>query len=100
MVLCRIADQGGAGGVFIPMVWRVVNPLEFRQCDAPSRAQSERWVSRIRTRGRTPTRNVAVAMGNWFASVNQLAEEAVPALEDEEPRVREHAAWALSPGVR
>lgn len=44
-------------------------------------------------------RNVAVAMGNWFALVGQPPEDALAvlrdALEDEEPLVREHAAWAL-----
>ncbi|MGD2068876.1 MAG: tRNA epoxyqueuosine(34) reductase QueG [Gemmatimonadota bacterium] len=44
-------------------------------------------------------RNVAVAMGNWLASVDEPPEEAVTvlreALEDESELVREHAAWAL-----
>jgi epoxyqueuosine reductase len=44
-------------------------------------------------------RNVAVAMGNWLASVDEPPEEAVAALRqalgDEEPLVQEHAAWAL-----
>jgi epoxyqueuosine reductase len=44
-------------------------------------------------------RNVAVAMGNWLASVDEPSEAAVAAgreaLEDEEPLVREHAVWAL-----
>lgn len=44
-------------------------------------------------------RNVAVAMGNWFASVDEPPEEAVAALrgalDDENQLVREHAAWAL-----
>jgi HEAT repeat protein len=39
-------------------------------------------------------------MGNWLASVDEPPEEAVAvlleALEDPEPLVREHAAWALS----
>lgn len=43
--------------------------------------------------------NVAVALGNWLPSVDDPSEEAVAvlrnALEDEEPLVREHAAWAL-----
>ncbi len=46
-----------------------------------------------RTRRRGLLRNVAVALGNWGAP------EAVPALsaalDDEEPLVRGHAAWAL-----
>ena len=44
-------------------------------------------------------RNVAVALGNWLASADEPPSEAVAvlqdALEDEEPVVREHAAWAL-----
>ncbi len=45
-------------------------------------------------------RNVAVAMGNWLAGLDgEPPDEAVAmlreALEDEEPLVREHAAWAL-----
>jgi epoxyqueuosine reductase len=44
-------------------------------------------------------RNVAVAMGNWLASVEEPPEEAVAvlrdALGDESALVREHAAWAL-----
>jgi epoxyqueuosine reductase len=44
-------------------------------------------------------RNVAVAIGNGLASVDEPPEEAVAvlreALGDEEPLVREHAAWAL-----
>lgn len=44
-------------------------------------------------------RNVAVAIGNWLASVDEPPEDAVAALrgtlEDEESLVREHAGWAL-----
>jgi hypothetical protein len=44
-------------------------------------------------------RNVAVAMGNWLASVDEVPEGAVAVLRDavegDEPLVREHAAWAL-----
>ncbi|MDT8367761.1 MAG: tRNA epoxyqueuosine(34) reductase QueG [Longimicrobiales bacterium] len=44
-------------------------------------------------------RNVAVALGNWLASVDDPPEAAVAvlrdALEDESEVVREHAAWAL-----
>ena len=44
-------------------------------------------------------RNVAVAIGHWLASVDEPPEEAVAvlreALEDEEPLVRSHSAWAL-----
>ena len=46
-----------------------------------------------RTKRRGLLRNVAVALGNWGAP------EAIPALavalNDEEPLVRGHAAWAL-----
>jgi epoxyqueuosine reductase len=45
-------------------------------------------------------RNVAVGLGNWLAGLDEPPEEAVAvlreALEDEEPLVREHAAWALA----
>ena len=45
-------------------------------------------------------RNVAVALGNWLAAVDEPPEEAVAvlrdALHDEDPLVREHVAWALS----
>jgi epoxyqueuosine reductase len=44
-------------------------------------------------------RNVAVAIGNWLASVDQLPEEAVAvlryAIERDDALVREHAAWAV-----
>jgi len=44
-------------------------------------------------------RNVAVAMGNWLVDMqDEPPEEAAvlrDALEDEDPLVREHAAWAL-----
>ena len=43
-------------------------------------------------------RNVAVALGNWFAIRPDPPEEAVAALRaglEDEPLVREHAAWAL-----
>ena len=44
-------------------------------------------------------RNVAVAMGNWLAWVDELPEEAVRVvrgvLENDESLVREHAARAL-----
>ena len=44
-------------------------------------------------------RNVAVALGNWLASVDDPPEQALAALRDaladEGPLVREHAAWAL-----
>ncbi len=44
-------------------------------------------------------RNVAVAMGNWLAGLDEPPGEALAVLAsvlgDEEPLVREHAAWAL-----
>ena len=44
-------------------------------------------------------RNVAVAMENWLASLDEPPAEAVAvlrqALEDAEPLVREHTVWAL-----
>jgi epoxyqueuosine reductase len=47
----------------------------------------------LRTRRRGLLRNVAVALGNWGS------EEALPMLEqalgDQEPLIREHAAWAI-----
>ncbi len=56
--------------------------------------------SAIRRAGRAGlARNVCVAMGNWLAEVDEPPEAAVAvlrdALEDGEPLVREHAAWAL-----
>jgi epoxyqueuosine reductase QueG len=42
---------------------------------------------------------VAVALGNWLASVDEPPDEAVSALtkamKDDHPLVREHAEWAL-----
>jgi hypothetical protein len=62
----------------------------------------DRWTrgSAIRRAGYAGfKRNVAVAIGNWLAGLDESPEEAVlvlrEALEDEEPLVREHAAWAL-----
>lgn len=44
---------------------------------------------------------MAVAIGNWLASMDPSPEETVAvlleALEDGEPLVGEHAAWALKP---
>jgi epoxyqueuosine reductase len=49
-------------------------------------------------------RNVAVALGNWLAGLDEPPEEAVAvlhgALEDDSEVVREHAAWALKRSVR
>lgn len=49
-------------------------------------------------------RNVAVALGNWLASVDEAPVEAVAvlrdALEDAEAPVREHAAWAVGRLIR
>ncbi|MGD8600316.1 MAG: tRNA epoxyqueuosine(34) reductase QueG [Gemmatimonadota bacterium] len=68
-----------------------------------TREEWDRWTrgSAIRRAGYAGLkRNVAVALGNWLASVHDPPEEAVAvlraALEDEESLVREHAAWALS----
>jgi epoxyqueuosine reductase len=47
-------------------------------------------------------RNVAVALGNRLAEVDEVPEEAVAVLREaleEEPLVREHAAWALDGSV-
>jgi epoxyqueuosine reductase len=48
-------------------------------------------------------RNVVVALGNWLAGLDEPSDEAVAllreALEDEEPLLREHAAWALERSV-
>lgn len=44
-------------------------------------------------------RNVAVAIGNWLAAVDEPPEEAVAVLQealgDENELIRQHAAWAL-----
>jgi epoxyqueuosine reductase len=44
-------------------------------------------------------RNVAVAIGNWLASVDEPPEDAMGVLreaqQDERALVRDHAAWAL-----
>jgi epoxyqueuosine reductase len=54
-------------------------------------------VNRAKRRGLL--RNVAVALGNWLGSVAEPPEEAVAALmaalNDPEPLVRGHVAWAL-----
>lgn len=67
-----------------------------------TREEWDRWTrgSAIRRAGYAGfKRNVAVALGNWLASVDEPSEEAVAvvrnALQDGEPLVREHAAWAL-----
>jgi epoxyqueuosine reductase QueG len=48
-------------------------------------------------------RNVAVGLGNWLAGLDEPPEEAVAvlreAVENGEPLVREHAAWALERSV-
>lgn len=45
-------------------------------------------------------RNVAVAIGNWLAAADQPPAERLAvlrdALADDDPLVREHAAWALA----
>ena len=67
-----------------------------------TREDWDRWTrgSAIRRTGYAGfKRNVAVSMGNWLALSEEPPEEAVSvlreALEDGEPLVREHAAWAL-----
>jgi epoxyqueuosine reductase len=55
--------------------------------------------SAIRRAGYTGfRRNVGVGLGNWLVSDDEPGEAAVAvlrdALEDPEPLVREHAAWA------
>ena len=56
--------------------------------------------SAIRRAGRAGfARNVCVALGNWLAAVDRpdpaVVELLVRALDDPEPLVRGHAAWAL-----
>lgn len=67
-----------------------------------TREEWDRWTrgSAIRRAGYAGfKRNVAVAVGNWLASEHDAPGAAVAALretlQDEEPLVREHAAWAL-----
>ena len=67
-----------------------------------TREEWDRWTrgSPIRRAGYAGfRRNVAVAMGDWLASVDEPPQDAVAvlrnALEDEQPLVREQAAWAL-----
>jgi epoxyqueuosine reductase len=67
-----------------------------------SRAEWDAWTrgSAIRRAGYAGfKRNVAVALGNWLGSLAERPSEAVRvlsgALEEEEPLVRGHAAWAL-----
>jgi hypothetical protein len=71
-----------------------------------SREEWDRWTrgTAIRRAGYTGfKRNVAVAMGNWLAAMDDPPAEAVDvlreALEDQEPLVREHAEWALGQNV-
>lgn len=67
-----------------------------------TREEWDRWTrgSGIRRAGYAGfKRDVAVAMGNWLASVDAVPDEALrvlrDALEEKKPLVREHAAWAL-----
>ncbi len=100
--------------------WREVEdrpevPDDLPGTDAPSlvalmRMTREEWDvwtrgSAIRRAGYAGfKRNAAVAMRNWLASTVRSPEDAVAvlraALEDPEPLVREHAAWALGQSVR
>jgi epoxyqueuosine reductase len=66
-----------------------------------TREEWDRWTrgSAIRRAGYAGfKRNVAVAMGNWLAAVQDPPDEAVnvlkSAIEEEETLIREHAAWA------
>jgi epoxyqueuosine reductase len=82
-----------------PLIELLETALDAEQWDAFSRG------SAIRRAGRAGlARNVCVAIGNWLAGVEEPPEEAVAALraalEDEEPMVREHAAWALERAQR
>ena len=68
--------------------------LDHERWDALSRG------SAIRRAGRAAfARNVCVAIGNWLSSAESAPREALEvlraALGDEDPLVREHAAWAL-----
>ena len=78
-----LAREGLDGASLIE--WMTMTQEEF------SRRFKDSPIKRTRRRGLL--RNVAVALGNWGAP------EAVPALaialNDEEPLVRGHAAWAL-----
>ena len=47
----------------------------------------------LRTKRRGLLRNVAVALGNWRSPAALPALES--ALQDPEPLIREHAAWAI-----
>ncbi len=72
-----------------------------------SREEWDRWTrgSAMRRAGYSGfRRNVAMAMGNWLASVDEAPQEAVAVLReavaDESELVREHAAWAFERSVR
>jgi epoxyqueuosine reductase len=86
------------------------HPHRVPAMDAPSlvelmRMSYEEWDvwtrgSAIRRAGYVGfRRNLAVAIGNWLAAVDEPPQEAVAvlrdAMEDDEPLVREHAGWAL-----
>jgi epoxyqueuosine reductase QueG len=106
------ADHDGAG---LPGDWREAEdrpdlPSELPGTVSPSlvdlmRMTREEWDvwtrgSAIRRAGYAGfKRNVAVAMGNWLASLDEPPAEAVAALrealEESEPLVREHARWAF-----
>ena len=67
-----------------------------------SREQWDVWTrgSAVRRAGYAGfKRNVAVALGNWLAAADEPQHEAVAVLRralEDEPLVREHAAWALA----
>ena len=89
---------------------RPERPTDLPSTESPSlmalmRMTREEWDlwtrgSALRRAGYTGfKRNVAVAIGNWLATLDEPPDEAVgvleAALEDKEALVREHADWAL-----
>jgi epoxyqueuosine reductase len=93
-LLAALALSSGQGLLTRPDVNRVApRLLDLLQLD---RAAFNRWfkgTAILRAKRRGLVRNACVAAGNWGS------EEALPLLrrllEDEEPIVREHAAWAI-----
>ena len=89
----RLACVGVARGQFLLGPWGTLMRMTREEWDLWTRG------SPIRRAGCAGfKRNVAVAMGNWLASVDEPPDATVAvlrdALEAEEPLVREHAAWA------
>jgi epoxyqueuosine reductase len=95
--------ESAAGGPAVPwhpgtetpsLIELLETALDGERWDAFSRG------SAIRRAGRAGfARNVCVAIGNWLAGAADPPREAVAvlrgAMEDDDPLVREHAAWAL-----